>query len=367
MDAAIVRSTASKNGVEEHRWHYVLDKLSLIGKIKVYLSVIYGCHLLLHGVLYFAPLYLPLLFGYISLQTFSISMILYFSTYLIYRPFECRNGVLPWYPKWYKQGSWWEYMKFYGDWLIIRRGPDSLYENKQFVYGLQPHGILACNRILMMGNIWFDEIQPGTMGRYAAAIPQFYTPGVRETTIWAAAVDASRHILNVVIKAGESVYLWVGGTKELMTTDPNSTDTKIVILDRYGFIKLAISHGIDIVPVCQFGEKWIFRMYTFPDWFGRILYKFKIPAILIFGRGGCTLMPYNVRPDGSHIRAGMVVDEPIRVKQVAYEKIDFDRDIKPIHEEYKKRMRYLFDTYKKDFLYSDEETMTFVSAKPKRL
>ena len=154
----------------------------------------------------------------------------------------------------------------------------------------------------------------------------------------------------------------VGGTKELMTTDPTSTDTKMVLLDRYGFIKLALTHGIDIIPIMQFGEKWIYRMYTFPDWFGKILYKFKIPGMVFVGRFG-TLMPYNKMPDGSNIRAGMVVSEPIKVTKVEYDQIDFEKHIKPIHDEYQKRMRFLFDTYKKEFFYGDEETLTFVSAK----
>ena len=169
-------------------------------------------------------------------------------------------------------------------------------------------------------------------------------------------------MLNSVINGGESVYLWIGGSKELMTTDPNSTDSKMVIDDRYGFVKLALIHGIDIVPICQFGEKWIYRMYTFPEWIGKILYKFKIPGILFFGRFG-TLMPFNVRPDGSKLRAGLVVGEPIEVNKVDNDEIDFEKHIKPIHDRYKEQMRFLFETYKKDYFYGDEETLTFVSAK----
>ena len=136
----------------------------------------------------------------------------------------------------------------------------------------------------------------------------------------------------------------------------------MVIRDRYGFIKLALVHGIDIVPVCQFGEKWIYRLYRFPDWFGSVLYKFtKTPAILFFGKIG--FIPYSQRKDGTAIRMGMVIGEPIRVKRMANEEIEFERHIKPIHEEYMKRMKYLFDTYKNDYHYSDDETLTFVSAK----
>ena len=153
-----------------------------------------------------------------------------------------------------------------------------------------------------------------------------------------------------------------------MTTDPsiNNKDTKIVIKDRYGFIKVALINGVDIVPVMQFGEKWIYRMYTFPKWFGSILYKFfKTPGLLFFGRFGCSLIPYHETENGKPIRMGMVVDRPIKVKKINADEIDFDKHIKPIHEQYMKRLKYLFQTYKKEFHYDDDETMTFVSCKNK--
>ena len=135
MASHVERSKSFQNGIEEHRWHYASDNLSFMGKLKMHLSVAYGSHLLFHAVLYAAPLYIPFLAGYISTKTFIICVVLYFSSFLIFRPFECRNGQLPWYPKWFKHHVLWEYMKFYGDWLIIRRGADSLFENKQFLYG----------------------------------------------------------------------------------------------------------------------------------------------------------------------------------------------------------------------------------------
>ena len=139
-----------------------------------------------------------------------------------------------------------------------------------------------------------------------------------------------------------------------------------MIKDRYGFIKVALINGVDIVPIMQFGEKWIYRMYTFPGWFGNILYKFfKTPGILFFGRFGFTLIPYHQRENGKPIRMGMVIDKPIKIKKMKNEEIDFEQHIKPIHDEYVKRLKYLFETYKKDFHYDDDESITFISSKNK--
>eukprot|EP01083_Nonionella_stella_P145017 453645_1 len=358
----IKRTKRIANETEEHHWHYDWATCKGMDKLKVYLSLMYASHLLLHSILYASPLVILLFVNIISTKTLMLMLSIYITSYFIYKPHQCNNNTLPWYPEWFKKHALWECAKFYSNWLTIRRGSDELYKDKQFIYGIQPHGILACNRILMMGHVWFDQIQPGTFGRFAAATPQFYFPGVRETSIWAAAVDASKRVLNTVISCGESIYLWVGGTKELLTTDPNSTDTKLVILDRYGFVKLAIVHGIDIVPVMQFGEKWVYRMYTFPPWLGSILYTFcKTPGIVFYGAFG--FVPYAKRQDGIPIRMGMVIGEPIKVNKVEKEQIDFEKHIKPIHEEYMKRMRFLFETYKKDYDYGDDETLTFIRAK----
>ena len=186
----IKRSETDANGTKEYRWHYDWKTCSMRDKIIIYASMFYASHLLFHAVFYFSPLFILLFFNLISIRSFTLILLTYFASYLVYRPHECNNEKLPWYPKWFKQHSAWEWMKFYGDWLTIRRGNDELFKSKQFLYCIAPHGILAVNRIQMLGHVWFNEVQPQTFGRYAAATPQFYVPGIRETTIWAAAVCA---------------------------------------------------------------------------------------------------------------------------------------------------------------------------------
>ena len=53
-----------------------------------------------------------------------------------------------------------------------------------------------------------------------------------------------------------------GGTRELMLTDGQSSETKLVLLGRKGFVKLAIQHGLQLVPGYCFGEKCAARAAT---------------------------------------------------------------------------------------------------------
>ena len=101
-------------------------------------------------------------------------------------------------------------------------------------------------------------------GRFAAATPHFYMPGAREAAIFGGANDASKSVLEKILsKTKDSLYIWTGGTKELLLTNPNSNKTYLVINDRKGFIKIAIRNGVDIIPCMQFGEKYFYHRYKY--------------------------------------------------------------------------------------------------------
>ena len=67
--------------------------------------------------------------------------------------------------------------------------------------------------------------------------------------------------------------------------DPNSEETKIYLQKRRGFVRLAMQHGSELVPVFIFGEKQCYRRLNVPtsvrDWLLRVL---KIPLIIFWGR-----------------------------------------------------------------------------------
>ena len=163
---------------------------------------------------------------------------------------------------------------------------------------------------------------------------------------------------------GESLYLWVGGTKELMTTDADDKQNKMVIYNRYGFIKLAMIHGIDIVPIFQFGEKFVYRKVDkiFPVWIKNVLYNYLwIPSILFFGKFG-TLMPFQFRKDGTPIKCGMVMGQPIKVKKMKDSDIK-ESDLLEVQEVYIERMKFLFETYKHEYFYDKDEKLQFIDSK----
>lgn len=95
---------------------------------------------------------------------------------------------------------------------------------------------------------------------------QFHT--ILDFSMWMGAVDAGKKTAHKVLNNGLSVMvypvrfpgfslLWEaqqvfytilqGGTREIFTTSPDSTETQLVLKSRKGFVKLALQHGTGLV------------------------------------------------------------------------------------------------------------------------
>ena len=89
---------------------------------------------------------------------------------------------------------------------------------------------------------------PGVPFRVLGASPMFRVPLCREICLWMGAVDAGRVTASRALNEGISVVVYPGGSREIFDTDPNSTETKIYLTKRRGFVRLAMRHGADLVP-----------------------------------------------------------------------------------------------------------------------
>ena len=47
--------------------------------------------------------------------------------------------------------------------------------------------------------------------------------------------------------------MYPGGSREIFDTDPNVKHTTLYLTKRRGFVRLAMQHGADLVPVFIFG------------------------------------------------------------------------------------------------------------------
>lgn len=84
----------------------------------------------------------------------------------------------------------------------------------------------------------------------------FKIPILREVAEAHGAIEATEHAIREHLKKGESVALLTGGIREIQATE--SGKMRLVLGDRRGFLRIARSLQVPIVPVLSFGENELF-------------------------------------------------------------------------------------------------------------
>eukprot|EP00966_Prymnesium_polylepis_P163679 3783841-Prymnesium_polylepis.2 len=71
-------------------------------------------------------------------------------------------------------------------------------------------------------------------------------------TLWFGAVDAGKPMCERLLRAGVNVCVWPGGLDEANSVDgPDGVN----IRTRTGFVRLAVKHGVTVLPVRCLGRE----------------------------------------------------------------------------------------------------------------
>ena len=109
----------------------------------------------------------------------------------------------------------------------------------------------------------------------------------------------------------------------MMLTDEKSSDTKIVLKNRMGFVRLAWENGMDLVPVFCFGEKWTCNKVNLPKFLRKILEKIRMAGTILKGRWG-TLLPNTYHHKHGELSLGWVFGAPIPVAKRSCKEMNED-------------------------------------------
>jgi 1-acyl-sn-glycerol-3-phosphate acyltransferase len=223
---------------------------------------------------------------------------------------------------------------------------------KQYIFGFHPHGILILSRIATYGGNW-EKMFPDNAVRLLGATAVFYVPLAREICLWLNAVDASRSTAEKVLRSGKSVMVYPGGIPEIFLTEPDSKDNKVMLNKRLGFVKLAIRHGAELVPVFTFGEKWLYNVWKPSENAVSLARKvLKIPIILFWGR--FLWLPKSLPKEKAF---GVVYGKPIPTSKIAEPS---DEEVQAVHALYVAEIERLFEQYKGRFGYDADEKLVIL-------
>jgi len=215
-------------------------------------------------------------------------------------------------------------------------GLDCLDPSQRYLIVWHPHGFIAWSALFIVsrmavvghphGREWFAMVAPVL----------FRIPGVSEALILVNGRRVNKSVVDNLANKGRSLALQPGGVHEQLVSDDEQEQA--VFPANLGFIRLALTHGMDILPAYVFNENQMFKKVRGFDQVSTWLYKttgFGLP--IATGRLGVLgLLP---RPVNIHVRWG----KPIQVGSP--DPAPSEERVEELFCRYIAALRSLFDMY----------------------
>lgn len=143
---------------------------------------------------------------------------------------------------------------------------------------------------------------------YAACAPiLFKVPLLGDIITITNGRSVAKESLEALLKAGKTVALQPGGTKEQAVT--RHDQEQAFFSNKLGFIRLAIKYGRPLIPMYIFGENQLYRRVPGMEWLSRLIHKLTgltLPIVTAkWGLPQAGLLP--IATD-IHVRWGRVVE-----------------------------------------------------------
>jgi 1-acyl-sn-glycerol-3-phosphate acyltransferase len=156
--------------------------------------------------------------------------------------------------------------------------------------GIQPpHGLFPFGGLLGM---FAMPRFVGFSGRGIAASAILAVPVIGQLLKTIGCIDASRDNVKKYLASGESIGVSTGGIAEIFEANAKDGCECIIMKSRGGICKLALQHGVPIVPGYLFGNSKCLNVWTdrwgVMQWLSR---KLQISIVLFSGRWGLPI-PY---------------------------------------------------------------------------
>ncbi|ETL78241.1 hypothetical protein L917_20942, partial [Phytophthora nicotianae] len=226
-----------------------------------------------------------------------------------------------------------ETVKRYFSGKIIRMAP--LDPKKQYVLSFHPHGITPTSVMWLQFNTEWRELFPNFYAHILTASIMHALPLARDILQFLGSREVTRQAFTYTLQHNESVLLVPGGQAEMLEQRSGQKEVRVYTHHK-GFIRLAIEHGVPLVPVLSFNEGEMLDNIQAPQlqrWFVKNL---AVPfPFFPYGRG---FLPI---PRKAHIP--IVVGEPLEVPHIIKSTQD---DVNKVQAKYYTALREMFEKYK---------------------
>ncbi|XP_004587245.2 2-acylglycerol O-acyltransferase 3-like isoform X2 [Ochotona princeps] len=249
---------------------------------------------------------------------------------------------------WMRNWRIWEQQRDYFPIKLVKTA--ELPPNQNYVLGAHPHGITStapfCNFLTECNS--FSQHFPGLQRWLATLAGIFYVPVFRDYILSTGLRPASRHSLDFVLsqlQLGQAVVIVIGGVQEALYTEPGQHCLEL--LNRKGFVRLALRHGASLVPVYSFGENDSFKCKAFPKgswpYLWQVTYKkiTGLPFCFCWGRSIFSPNVLGFLPFPMPITT--VVGAPISVPQLSAPTVE---QVDHYHRLYMEALERLFEEHK---------------------
>ncbi|GFZ47336.1 diacylglycerol O-acyltransferase [Saitozyma sp. JCM 24511] len=160
--------------------------------------------------------------------------------------------------QWARKSFVWKYFAQYYPCSIVKEA--DLPSDRPYLFGYHPHGIIGMGAFATFATDGtnFSEYFPGIKPHLLTLESNFKIPFYRDILMMHGVCSVSkRSCANILSHGpGHAITIVVGGAAESLSAHPGTAD--LTLRKRFGFIKMAIKEGADLVPVFSFGENDIY-------------------------------------------------------------------------------------------------------------
>ncbi|KAL4009408.1 hypothetical protein ACER0C_003260 [Sarotherodon galilaeus] len=263
--------------------------------------------------------------------------------------------------QWMRRWSMWEHFRDYFPLTLLKTV--DLDPKKNYIFGFHPHGVLVAGAF---GNFCteatgFSHLFPGLKPHLLMLPFWFRVPFFRDYIMCGGLVSSSKSSLSYLVsrpEGGNVAVIAVGGAPEALDARPGALTLQVQ--NRKGFIKLALKHGAQLVPVFSFGENELFDQIENPTGSPLRRLQNRLQSIMgiampLFHARGVFQYSFGLIPYRKPIHT--IVGKPIPVVQTPSPSSE---DIESLHKVYLQNLTELFEQHKRTYGLADDQHLTFI-------